>query len=412
MEVERIETKSKDYVELLFHWHRYLIAQEFVTGKVVLDIACGEGYGAYQLSKQAKEVIGMDIDPKTIEIAKNSYVNQNLRFLCGDAKKIEIPNNSIDIIVSFETIEHMNENDQIEFLNEIKRILKPDGILLISTPDKTRTDLFEAKNPFHLREWYKEEFEAILQTLFTNVRIYLQEVNMSSFLWESNNSIDKLLMNKKIKISGEHIDSAPSEEIKNHLYMLAVCSNNEITENIASICHEVNRTPLENLWNRYSEDVAEYQEKIKVLERDKILYLDKLNEYEQELSKLRAEYDGLVNEVEKKKEDVKRFQSQIEFLMEDKERLKKRISYISEHTSTYKDVINSQIKEKEQLWHLLNTVRQEKAIYENQLNEIFAMKSWKLVGIYRAFMDKTLMGRILKKIKNGVFILIGNKGRV
>jgi ubiquinone/menaquinone biosynthesis C-methylase UbiE len=107
------------------HWHRYLYASNFVKNRVVLDIACGEGYGSYLLSKQAKSVVGVDIDSMTIEYAKNNYITSNLSFITGSASKIPISDHHcFDIIVSFETIEHLSEEDQFEFLSEIKRLLK------------------------------------------------------------------------------------------------------------------------------------------------------------------------------------------------------------------------------------------------------------------------------------------------
>ena len=92
------------------HWHRYMFASYFTKNCNVLDIACGEGYGSAYLSKNAKEVIGVDISPETVEWAKKTYINHNLKFITGSCEMIPVDGKNIfDVIVSFETIEHIGE---------------------------------------------------------------------------------------------------------------------------------------------------------------------------------------------------------------------------------------------------------------------------------------------------------------
>jgi 2-polyprenyl-3-methyl-5-hydroxy-6-metoxy-1,4-benzoquinol methylase len=109
------------------HWHRYLFAKQFESGKVVLDIACGKGYGSYFLSTFAKKVIGINVSQETINYASSKYVRDNLEFRTGLASNIPIENAIFDVIISFETIEHIIEADQLVFLTEVKRLLKPSG---------------------------------------------------------------------------------------------------------------------------------------------------------------------------------------------------------------------------------------------------------------------------------------------
>lgn len=112
------------------HYQRYLSVQRLVKDKIVLDAACGEGYGSDILAKYAKKVIGIDLDNDTITRAKVKYKDRdNLIFIQGNIEKLEIEDCSIDIVISFETIEHVSEDIQKNFLNEIDRVLKNDGIV-------------------------------------------------------------------------------------------------------------------------------------------------------------------------------------------------------------------------------------------------------------------------------------------
>src|SRR5690348_13511788 len=91
----------------LEHMHRYVAARLLVQGKRVLDIACGEGYGSDLLSEAAASVVGVDIDEAAISHARQAYVRPNLKFLRGDAVAIPLGDSSVDVVVSFETIEHL-----------------------------------------------------------------------------------------------------------------------------------------------------------------------------------------------------------------------------------------------------------------------------------------------------------------
>ncbi len=147
------------------HLHRYALAAEFTPGRDVLDIACGEGYGSMQLAHQARSVVGIDISPDTIAHACHCYKHPNLSFLVGNCVNIPLQSASIDMVVSFETLEHFDQHR--EFLSEIKRVLRPGGLLIISSPDKkTYSDRSGQKNPFHVKELYHKEFAQLLNSFF------------------------------------------------------------------------------------------------------------------------------------------------------------------------------------------------------------------------------------------------------
>jgi ubiquinone/menaquinone biosynthesis C-methylase UbiE len=149
------------------HLHRYAQALDIVGDKIVLDIACGEGYGSNLLSGYARHVVGVDIDDATVACAKIKYRRTNLEFVTGSAALIPCADAFFDVVVSFETIEHHDQHDKM--MQEIKRVLKPGGIMMISSPDKLYySDKPGYKNPYHVKELYNQEFRDLLKKYFTN----------------------------------------------------------------------------------------------------------------------------------------------------------------------------------------------------------------------------------------------------
>ncbi len=164
---ERLVTDVEGVLGVAEHLHRYAIACEMVAGKSVLDIASGEGYGSHLLSKNADSVIGVDISEEAVEHANRKYaLKGNLSYRVGSASAIPLEDNAVDIVTSFETLEHTTEHDA--FMQEIKRVLKPGGMLIMSTPD---TDLYkphDPNNPYHVKELTTDEFELLIAKYFQN----------------------------------------------------------------------------------------------------------------------------------------------------------------------------------------------------------------------------------------------------
>jgi ubiquinone/menaquinone biosynthesis C-methylase UbiE len=155
------------------HLHRYALAADICHGMEVLDIASGEGYGSNLLSRKARRVIGVDLSKDATEQAKAKYSHPNLSYIQGAAEAIPLDDASVDAVVSFETLEHHDKHE--EMLAEIKRVLRPDGVLIISTPDKLfYSDIPQYTNEFHVRELYLDEFRALIQRHFHRHRLLSQ----------------------------------------------------------------------------------------------------------------------------------------------------------------------------------------------------------------------------------------------
>ena len=150
------------------HLHRYLFARTMVTGLDVLDIASGEGYGSRLLSDTARDVVGVDIDREIVERATRVHGGDSVRFLEGSCLSIPLEDNSVDAVVSYETIEHIQDHDG--FMSEIRRVLRTDGLLIMSTPDSNAyVQSSPEDNPFHVNEMDRSDFKSFLGTRFNQV---------------------------------------------------------------------------------------------------------------------------------------------------------------------------------------------------------------------------------------------------
>jgi SAM-dependent methyltransferase/glycosyltransferase involved in cell wall biosynthesis len=175
---ERFTSGERGQIEIE-HLHRYFLARYFARGKDVLDVASGEGYGAALLAQVARSVIGVDVAEDAVAHAADSYVRENLRFRKGDGCRLPVPDASIDVAVSFETIEHLFDHEG--FLVEIRRTLRPGGMAIISTPDQ---DIYsppdQPSNPHHVHELTRREFAALVRRHFACAHFLCQRPMLGS----------------------------------------------------------------------------------------------------------------------------------------------------------------------------------------------------------------------------------------
>ncbi|MEP0980865.1 class I SAM-dependent methyltransferase [Leptolyngbya sp. FACHB-17] len=162
------------------HMIRYAMVAPFVRGKRVLDISCGTGYGTQFIALQgAREVIGVDVDQASIDFASKYYQHPQVTYLQSDAHYVQsLEDASFDLIVSFETIEHLPHPRQ--FLAEVRRLLKPDGQLFLSCPNDHRVSPWIS--PYHLHRFRFNEFRDLFLSLFGEAVFFGQHYIVASCL--------------------------------------------------------------------------------------------------------------------------------------------------------------------------------------------------------------------------------------
>ncbi len=162
------------------HWHRYHFARNFVRGAAVCDAACGTGYGSALLAADAAEVIGIDCDRGCIETARQRYARENLSFVQGDVLDLPFADDRFDVLVSFETIEHLAEHQRL--MAQFARVLKQDGVLIVSTPDKDQYNPDAPHNHHHVKELHRQEFLDLAGAHFAASRLYGQQLRVTSVI--------------------------------------------------------------------------------------------------------------------------------------------------------------------------------------------------------------------------------------
>jgi ubiquinone/menaquinone biosynthesis C-methylase UbiE len=172
MIMEHYKSSPEDYVIYLLHMASYRFAEPFTRGKRVLDFGCGSGYGSAQIAVSADHVTAVDVADDAIAHARVHFQRANLDFLAIDpAERLPFGDASFDVVLSFQVFEHVS--DTSHYLKEIRRVLGPDGQLILITPDRsTRLLPFQKPwNRWHVHEYGKRELEMMLRRHFDQVEV-------------------------------------------------------------------------------------------------------------------------------------------------------------------------------------------------------------------------------------------------
>lgn len=164
---ERCVPWAPDVQVVYEHLHRYLWVRSFVAGKDVLDLGSGEGFGAAILGETAARVHGVDLDATTVEHASLNYGTGAITFAEADATALPADlDDTFDVVVAFEVIEHVQDHDAL--IEGVRRVLRPGGVLVVSTPNRLLYETVEGGNPFHVHELSDTEFSALLTEHFSS----------------------------------------------------------------------------------------------------------------------------------------------------------------------------------------------------------------------------------------------------
>lgn len=177
---------------------RYSLAKKLLKGdEKVLEAGCGFGYGAASVSGNVESVVGLDIAPDSIEFCDRTYRLENVRWIVGDVTDLKFEDNTFDVYISYETLEHLPLDRVERYFQEARRVLKSGGYFIVSTPNKmNRTNV---NNPFHVKEYTFTELQNVMERHFGEVEYYsLEELKLYRGI--SKNSTVMIAVGKKRNI--------------------------------------------------------------------------------------------------------------------------------------------------------------------------------------------------------------------
>jgi SAM-dependent methyltransferase len=196
------------------HVSRYAFAARWASGARVLDLGSGAGYGTAELAGRARSAMGIDLAPEATNHASFTYPLANISFVPASVTAVPFRDGTFDLITAFEVIEHLDNWRSL--LSEGRRLLHPNGVFLVSTPNKeyyTDSRGAAGPNPFHTHEFEFDEFRGVLAEFFPYCTVLLQNhVEAFAFYQHSGNS--------SIESRMDGVRGTPQEA---HFF-LAVCS--------------------------------------------------------------------------------------------------------------------------------------------------------------------------------------------
>lgn len=171
-------TRRQNPYKAAFHW-RYEWVSSRCGGKDVLDVPCGMGWGT-SLIRGARRLSGVDLSEEAIAEAQRRY-GRLANFSIGDMGKLNFEESTFDLVSCLEGIEHVPVEVGHRFLNESNRVLRPGGILMLSSP-YCRT-MPHSGNPYHLHEYRPEEIRALVSERFEMEDVVTRDVDDLAVLY-------------------------------------------------------------------------------------------------------------------------------------------------------------------------------------------------------------------------------------
>ena len=273
------------------HVHRYAFARALVQGKRVLDAACGEGYGSALLASVAASVTGVDIDANTVDHARERYrAIGNLAFVSGSVAALPLADASVDVVVSFETIEHLPADLQPRMLAEFARVLAPGGCIVLSAPNRVEySDKRGYANPFHLHEHDRAELDTLLAAHFPARRFFRQRLWLGSTIWREGS--ERSTATAYIGDSSSVTDAPPPEAM--YYLVLAAADEAALPRQVpgVSLFSDAAETELTRAYHGASEAM-----RLDGILGERTSMLDSKTAHVEHLERLVAHRDGIVVE--------------------------------------------------------------------------------------------------------------------
>ncbi len=333
--MERLGFENEKYnaLEVSIHMNRYLLARNTVNGKKVLDVACGEGYGSKLLKTWgAASVDGVDISRKSIKTAKKMFKGKGITFHEGSAEKLEFPDAHFDLIISLETIEHLN--DPLAYLNELRRVANKDATIIITCPnDYKYYPTADTGNKYHLRKYTEDEFIDLVVPVLgePDHKMYGFFLNgwLNTDVLRHGGGMEDLY--RYMESPGSYILPADNTALKDCVYFTAIWSS-EPGESFQCGCYY----PADNFYlDTLNKSAAQKDGKISALTWD-------LETKDKWISRLESEKKQLDDDIRTKNSYISKLEGSSELLADD---LKVKSGYISELEHS-KEALDKDIKAK------------------------------------------------------------------
>lgn len=256
------------------HLARYEWAAQLCSGRRVLDVGCGAGYGSELLHRAgAMEVVGIDNSATALDLAR-SNVSSGVTCELGDARELAFPDDWFDLVVCFELIEHVD--DQARVLDEVARVLRADGLLVLSSPNRDR---YVPGNPHHRHELLRDELQGLLDVRFPSARILSQHVMLASVVGWTQGPVSEDGAVQRV--------AAPDEDDELYLVAMAGSKLPPDPDSVVSLTRFAEpRAWLEHIngQQRHIETLTRYQRDLEGREADRREALGRLAEAEGKLA--------------------------------------------------------------------------------------------------------------------------------
>ncbi len=333
------------------HMHRYAWAQELVRGRDVVDLACGEGFGSAMLAGTARHVIGIDISEDVIRHASGRYQASNLTFKCANAVQLPLPDHSADIVVSFETIEHLD--NQSGMIAEIRRVLRPDGFLIISSPNsKVYSQRQGHINEFHVHEMTGPEFKKLLRTQFPVLKLLGQRLSVASSILPSHDDTTGMA---SVFQDGERVERVV-REIPETMYYVAIAAAKASFLPVVAGSFLVS-TNYDVYWRMRDEAVQAHTE-LSRLTAESVRLADEKNRLAEESKALWSEKDRLAKECQRLVEEMQSVINETGKVWAEKDRLASECQRLSAEIQRLVGQLNDVWSEKNRLQRLASHVEE------------------------------------------------------
>jgi ubiquinone/menaquinone biosynthesis C-methylase UbiE len=268
------------------HVSRYYFAREFAPDRCLLDIGCGAGYGTNLVGALAKQSLGIDISPETIQYAASRAEN-GVQFCVASADALPVPDQSFGLITAFEVIEHVSGWKTL--ISEAARTLTADGVFLVSTPNKVyyaETRQNAGPNPFHVHEFELMEFQSALEKAFSYVVLFAQN-HQEALAFAGENSTSSL---------GGYLSTPPV--LADSHFFIAICSKKPIA--VSAFMYAASSGNL----------LRDRETYIDLLKQEVSSLTNKLNSTTNELNPLRAELVSVRDQLKKVMADAANWQGE------------------------------------------------------------------------------------------------------